>query len=115
MKAEQAKQVEKAASKTANSRHTLTDTELCEVTKKSDLSGLWVLVCQWGLVLEIFAVAALWPNPLTLIGGIILLGGRQLGFFIITHEAGHRTLFKSAALNRWVSTWLASPLDFSNG
>lgn len=106
---------EKAASKTADPRHTLTNTELREVTRKNDLRGLWVLVCQWSLVLGVFAVAALWPNSLTVIGAIILLGGRQLGFFIITHETGHRTLFKSAALNRWVSTWLSSPMDFSNG
>jgi fatty acid desaturase len=102
-------------SEPAKSKHTLTDVELREVTAKSDLRGLWVLVCQWSLVLGIFTVAALWPNPLTIIGGIILLGGRQLGFFIITHEAGHRTLFKSAVLNRCVSAWLASPMDFSNG
>ncbi len=100
---------------TAQQRHPLTPAELHEVTRKSDLRGLWILVCQLGLVAAIFAVIAIWPNPLTILAGIILLGGRQLGFFIITHEAGHRTLFRSPALNQWVSAWITAPMDFSNG
>ncbi|MGK0223656.1 MAG: fatty acid desaturase [Limisphaerales bacterium] len=102
-------------SEPAGTKHPLTEVELRQVTAKSDLRGLWVLLCQWSLLLGIFAVVAIWPNPATIVAGIVLLGGRQLGFFIITHEAGHRTLFKSPTLNRWVSTWLTSPMDFSNG
>ena len=89
--------------------------ELAAVTKKSDWRGLWVVFCQWAVTVGIFAVVALVPNPLTIVLAILLLGGRQLGFFVLTHECGHRTLFKSAALNNFCETWLLSPMDFTNG
>ena len=74
-------------------------TELQPYTAKSDLRGAWVVFCQWTVTVGVFVVMALWPNPITLIVGTILLGGRQLGFFVLTHEAGHRTLFKTQFMN----------------
>ena len=89
--------------------------ELQQFTEKSDFRGAWIVFCQWALTVGIFAMVAIWPNPVTLVFGTILLGGRQLGFFILTHEAGHRTLFKTQFLNELTSRWLTSPVDFFNG
>ena len=90
-------------------------TELQQFTEKSDARGAWVVFCQWAITIALFAVMAVWPNPITLILGAILLGGRQLGFFVLTHEAGHRTLFKTQSLNDLTSRWLTSPVDYFNG
>ena len=38
-----------------------------------------------------------------------------MGFFVLTHEAGHNTLFKSKWLNDFVYKWLTAPMDFFNG
>ncbi|NKB97211.1 MAG: fatty acid desaturase [Pseudomonadales bacterium] len=89
--------------------------ELARVTRKSDLRGLWCVASQWAITIGIFVGMALWTNPLSIAVGMVLLGGRQLGFFVLTHEAGHRTLFKTQWLNDFVGTWLTSPVDFSNG
>ena len=89
--------------------------ELQHFTEKSDLRGAWVVACQWLTTIGIFLVMAWWPNPLTIIVGAVLLGGRQLGFFVLTHEAGHRTLFKTQRWNELTSRWLTSPVDFFNG
>ena len=62
-----------------------------------------------------FVLAAVYPNPVTIVLGTVLLGGRQLGFFVLTHECGHQSLFRSRRINRFVETWLLSPADFSNG
>ncbi|NKB34352.1 MAG: fatty acid desaturase [Pseudomonadales bacterium] len=93
----------------------LSDREIEELTSRSDLLGAWVLACQLGITAACFSIAALWPNPLTFIVGTILLGGRQMGFFVLTHEAGHRSLFKSNWLNVQVSSWITAPMDFFNG
>ena len=90
-------------------------TELQQFTEKSDVRGAWVVFCQWAITIGLFAVMAVWPNPITLVLGTILLGGRQLGFFVLTHEAGHRTLFKTQSLNDLTSRWLTSPVDYFNG
>ena len=89
--------------------------EVTELTRKSDLRGSWILSCQLGITASCFALAGLWPNLPTFIIGTILLGGRQMGFFVLTHEAGHRTLFKSNWLNAQVSSWITAPMDFMNG
>ena len=89
--------------------------ELAAFTEKSDLRGAWLVASQWLITIATFTVMAVWPNPLTILFGIALLGGRQLGFFVLTHEAGHRTLFKTQKLNEVTSAWLTSPVDFFNG
>lgn len=89
--------------------------EIEELTNRSDLLGAWLVFCQLAITAACFAVAALWPNPLSFIVGTILLGGRQMGFFVLTHEAGHRSLFKSAWLNTLVMSWITAPMDFFNG
>ena len=92
----------------------LTPVELECVTLSSDLRGAWLVVCQWGAVLLIFTIVAIWLNPVTLALGTLLLGARQLGFFVLTHEAGHRTLFKTPALNSVVGEWLLAATDFTD-
>ena len=64
----------------------LTKDELRELRKKSDLRALATLVWNWGLIIAAFAVAIIWPNPLTILAGILILGGRQLGWGIINHD-----------------------------
>jgi len=93
----------------------LTEKELEELTNRSDILGGWTLFCQLAITAACFVIAAVWPNPLTFIVGTILLGGRQMGFFVLTHEAGHNTLFKSKWLNDFVYKWLTAPMDFFNG
>ncbi len=106
--------LEPAQPSTKNS-HPLTREQLELLTSKSDVRGFWLVGCQFALTLAIFAGMAVYPHPLTIFIGLVLLGGRQLGFFIITHEAGHRSLFRTQAFNVFVSKWLTAPMDFSNG
>ncbi|MCB1691919.1 MAG: fatty acid desaturase family protein [Pseudomonadales bacterium] len=92
----------------------LTPDELALVTRRSDARGAWMVFCQWAIVIGIFVVAATWTNPLTLIVGTILLGGRHLGFGVLGHECGHRTLFRSKWLNDFVGDWIVTPPRFGN-
>jgi fatty acid desaturase len=54
------------------------------------------------------AMVARWPNPLTVVLALFVIGGRQLGLSIIMHEAAHRTFLKNRALNDWVGNWMAA-------
>jgi len=55
-----------------------------------------------------FAIAlfAIWPNPLTFVFAVILIGSRQLGLAILMHEAAHVALFKTRAINEFAGEWL---------
>lgn len=92
----------------------LTKDELAKVTAKSDWRGAWMVLCQYAIVAGIFVVAALWINPLTLVLGTLLLGPRFLGFGVLSHECGHKTLFRTRWLNGFVAEWLLSPPSFAN-
>ncbi|WP_420467933.1 fatty acid desaturase family protein [Panacagrimonas sp.] len=87
---------------------TLTREEIQSCTQRSDLIGGWALLSVWIGIAAIFAVLALWPNPLTFVLAVILLGGRQLALAILAHEAAHRTLFATRALNDTVADWFAA-------
>ncbi len=93
----------------------LTAEELAEVTSRSNWRGAWVVICQYAITVSAFALAYVWPGIPSFVLGTLILGGRQLGFFVLTHETGHRTLFKSRALNAFVGDWLMSPMDLTNG
>ncbi len=88
--------------------------ELASIKTRSNLRGAWILFCQWAFVISIFAAVATWTNPLTVILGTILLGGRQLGFFILEHECGHRLLFESPRWNDLCAEWLVGAPGFAN-
>lgn len=82
--------------------------EIRELTAKSDWQGAWAISKTWGLIALTFAVLALFPNPLTFILAVFILGGQQLACAILTHEAAHRTLFKTRALNDQLSDFLCA-------
>ncbi|MGZ5199164.1 MAG: fatty acid desaturase family protein [Telluria sp.] len=78
---------------------------------KSNLAGLRMLAFNWGLILACFALVMWHPSLPTIAVAMLLLGGRQLGLGILMHEAAHRSLMRSAALNEWCGQWLcAAPM-----
>ena len=97
-----------------NPKDVLTADELAALSRRSDLQAAWLVVVNYAITAAAFALMALWPNPLTIVVGAIVLGGRQLGFGVLTHECGHGTLFTTRRLNDFVGEWLAAPLTFNN-
>jgi fatty acid desaturase len=97
-----------------NLKSILTPSEYQAITASSDLRGAQLVLCQWAFVIAVFAGVAWWTNPLSVLLAVWLLGGRQLGFGVLTHECGHRTLFRSPRLNEFVGNWLVGPPTFNN-
>lgn len=88
--------------------------EIHALTQRSDLGGWLSVLWTWTTIAAIFAMLAIWPNVLTFVIAVILLGGRQLALFILAHDAAHRTLFRTHALNDAVGDWLAARLIFND-
>ncbi|QFU75796.1 fatty acid desaturase [Halioglobus maricola] len=86
----------------------LTREEINDFTRRSDLAGAWMVVSNWVMIAAVFAIVITWTNPLTILFAIPLLGGRQLGLAVLMHEAGHKTLFKTDALNRSIGQWFCA-------
>ena len=86
----------------------LTRQELRAWSARSDLHGAWLVAANWAAIAAIFTAVALWTNPLTVLLGIGLLGGRQLGLAGLMHECGHHNLFAHRKLNDRVGQWLCA-------
>ena len=85
----------------------LSKAEIQQLTAKSDGRAAWMLFCNWAIIAIAFAIAWVWPNPVSFLIAILLLGGRQLGLSVLVHECGHRSLFASKKLNEFCGNWLA--------
>lgn len=97
-----------------NIKDLLTDEELARVTKKDDFKAWTIVAFDWSVIAGLFYLAAAFPNPLTFLLVIILLGGRQMAFGVLVHETGHKSMFTSPAVNHFVGTWLSGYWVFSD-
>jgi fatty acid desaturase len=89
-------------------RETLTREDIARLMKPNDLRA-WVTVgVNWGIVFASMALVAAWPNPLTVVIALVLIGTRQLGCAVVMHEASHRALFSNRAVNDFVGQWLGA-------
>ena len=84
----------------------LTTDEIRPLAERSDLMGLWLIVHCWGTIALAVGLFAVWPNPLTFVLAVAVIGSRQLGLAILMHEAAHNALFKSRKINDWAGEWL---------
>jgi len=67
----------------------------------------WGLIAHcWGTILATWAVCVVWTHPVTVTLGVLIVGARQLGLGIISHDGAHFLLFRNRALNDWVCEWL---------
>jgi fatty acid desaturase len=60
----------------------------------------------WGLILAAGALFVLWPNPLSYLLAVMVIGARQLGLAILMHDAAHGALHVNPKINDWVGEWL---------
>ena len=49
-----------------------------------------------------------WPNPLTYVLAVVIIGARQLGLAILMHDAAHGALHPDPRVNDWVGEWLCA-------
>ena len=89
-------------------RAALSRDEIRELLEMRDLRSAWTLAVNWGLVFASFALVAVWPNPLSILIALFVIGARQLGLAVIMHDASHRSFFRSRALNDFAGSWLAA-------
>ncbi len=92
----------------------LSKEELRTLSRKSDLRALATLSWNWLVIASAFAIAIVWPNPLTIVLGILMLGGRQLGLGIINHDCSHHAFFKSPKVDEFVGHFIVgAPMNIS--
>jgi fatty acid desaturase len=87
-------------------RSVFSSDEILMLKRKSDWRGAWMILHAWGVVFAAMAMFVWWPNPLTFLLAVCIIGARQLGFGILMHDAAHGLLFNNMRLNDFAGTWL---------
>ncbi|MBV8501375.1 MAG: fatty acid desaturase, partial [Paucibacter sp.] len=86
--------------------NTLPREQLKRFMAKSDLLAWRMLALNWALIAAAFALVMARPSWVTVLVALVVLGGRQLGLGILTHECAHRSFLRSRRLGEWVGNWL---------
>lgn len=86
----------------------LTAKEITDLSRLQDWRSWQSIATNWAIIGGAFALVARWPNPLTVLLAIFLIGSRQLGMAVLMHEAAHFTLFSNRRLNDWAANWLCA-------
>ncbi len=85
-----------------------TPQEMAAVRTRSDLKGLLCAAHAWAVIGAAMALYALWPNPLTFVLAVLVIGSRQLGLAILMHDGAHGVLMRTKRWNDPVSQWLCA-------
>ncbi|PHR61354.1 MAG: fatty acid desaturase [Robiginitomaculum sp.] len=85
--------------------------EVKQLSARSDLVGFLLVAHCWGTIILAGAFFIYWPNPLSFVLAVAIIGSRQLGMSILMHDAAHGILFKTAKFNTlFAQIFLASPV-----
>ncbi|MGB0522623.1 MAG: fatty acid desaturase family protein [Flammeovirgaceae bacterium] len=86
----------------------LTPEERKALHQKNDWYASLEILHTWAWIAAAFALAGLFPNPLTILIALFVLGGKQLACAIIMHDASHYSLFNKNSVNDWVGKWFGA-------
>ena len=76
--------------------------EIAYLRSVSSWRSTLAIVHCWGVIVGAWVVASIWTNPLTVILAIMIIGARQLGLFVLTHDGAHGALYANRKVNDWV-------------
>jgi fatty acid desaturase len=85
-----------------------TPDEIKSVSARSDFKAFLCIAHAWIVIGAAIALYAVWPNPLSFVVAVVVIGGRQLGLAILMHDAAHGVFLRTKALNDPVSQWLVA-------
>ncbi|HYZ40591.1 MAG TPA: fatty acid desaturase family protein, partial [Stellaceae bacterium] len=89
-------------------RDFLTEDQLVAVRRRSTWKGVALIVHAWALILGSIALVAWWPNPLTYLLAVGIIGSRQLGLAILMHDGAHGCLSPDEGFNLKLSQWFCA-------
>ncbi|MES2138305.1 MAG: fatty acid desaturase family protein [Bacteroidota bacterium] len=85
----------------------LSNEEIEKFLKKSDWKAAMEFIHTWIWIAFAFAIAGIWPNPITIVISMFIIGGKQLACAILMHDCAHRSMFNSKWANNFFGNWFA--------
>jgi fatty acid desaturase len=89
-------------------RELLDPADLAALRERSAWKGIALVAHAWAVIFGSIALVAIFPNPLTYVLAVMLIGSRQLGLAILMHDGAHGSLSRHAGQNLAMSQWLCA-------
>ncbi|MDX2238432.1 MAG: fatty acid desaturase family protein [Hyphomonadaceae bacterium] len=85
-----------------------TPEEWSSLSRRSSWRGFALAAHAWGLIALAGAAFIAFPNPVTYVLAVMVIGARQLGLAILMHDAAHGALHPNLKLNDFIGQWLCA-------
>ncbi len=92
----------------------LTTEERQSLLKRNDYRAAFEVLVHWLWIIGAMALVHFFPNPLSIVVALFILGGKQLACAILMHDASHRSVFANATLNDKIGQYLGAYPIFQN-
>jgi fatty acid desaturase len=89
-------------------RDFLSEDELVAVRERRTWKGVALIAHAWALIIAAVALVACWPNPITYLLAVGIIGSRQLGLAILMHDGAHGCLSPDEKSNLFLSQWFCA-------
>lgn len=86
----------------------LSKDEIKTLLKKNNTKALLEVANTWFWIAFALALAGFFPNVLTIVVALFILGGKQLACAIIMHDASHYALFETKKQNEFFGSWFGA-------
>jgi len=89
-------------------RELLAPAELAVLRERVEWKGIALIVHAWAVIFGSIALVALFPNPLTYLVAVVLIGSRQLGLAILMHDGAHGCFSRNERRDMVLSQWFCA-------
>lgn len=89
-------------------RELISADELVRVRERVEWKSLALIAHAWAVIFGSIALVAVFPNPITYVLAVMLIGSRQLGLVILMHDGAHGCLSRDDGRNQFLSQWLCA-------
>ena len=92
----------------------LSKEELKVIRKKRDWINVVSISSNWLQILAAMALFFYFPNILTFLFSVVVVGTRQFALAVLAHDAAHNLLFSNAKINDLAAQWFCAFPIFSD-
>ena len=93
----------------------LSKEQLKEIREKKDWINVVSISLNWLQIIFSMALFFYFPNVLTFLLAVIIIGSRQFALAVLAHDGAHNLLFSNEKINDFISQWFcAFPLFSDN-
>jgi fatty acid desaturase len=89
-------------------RELLAPAQLAALRERVEWKGIALIAHAWTVIFASIALVAFFPNPLTYLIAVILIGSRQLGLAILMHDGAHGCFSRNETRNMALSQWFCA-------